>query len=247
MTSLTALILDDEPDSVELLHLQLKKYCPDISSVISFTNPVEAYDYLVEFSSPDILFLDIDMPVMNGFELLEKLAPRRFNVIFITAYNQYASKAFRFSALDYLLKPVDTGQLQEAIQRVSLRGQPETMQLEQLKKMLKGFQPEVFALATQTGVVFIRLETIILAEAINNYVKFYLTDGKTVIASRNLKELQDLFEEYEFLRVHRSYIINLKRVKKYLQNDGLLTMENDMEIPVARPQRQKLKEYFKWI
>ncbi len=247
MNKLTALIVDDEPDSVELLKIHLQKSCPHISSHICFTSSIEAYEYLHEYSVPDILFLDIEMPGMNGFELLEKLMPKRFNTIFITAYNQYASKAFRFNALDYLLKPIDPDQLRDAVNKVLQQSQPETVQIRQLQKMLSGNTPEIFALATQSGVIFINLNDIILAEAINNYVKFYLDSGKSVIASRNLKELQELLESYNFLRVHRSYIINLKKIKKYLQNDGLLSMNNDMEIPVARPQRQKLKSFFNWI
>lgn len=247
MTKLTAIIVDDEPDSVELLKIHLQKNCPDITSRICFTSSIEAYEYLLEYTSPDILFLDIEMPGMNGFELLEKLMPKKINTIFITAYNKYALKAFRFNALDYLLKPIDPSQLKDAVSRVLQQNQPEAVQLQQLQKMLSGKSPEIFALATQTGVIFLNLTDIIFAEAINNYVKFYLTQGKPVIASRNLKELQELLESYNFLRVHRSYIINLSKVKKYLQNDGLLWMENDVEIPVARPQRQKLKDFFKWI
>ena len=241
------IIIDDEPDSVKLLELQLEQNCPNIEIVRSYTSSVKALQE-IERLQPDLLFLDIEMPVMNGFELLEKILHLSFNVIFITAYNQYAFKAFRFNAVDYLVKPVDTNDLIEAVAKCANRVKPTQSQLIQMQKQLRGEPATRIAIpGQQGGISFIGLNDIIYSEASNNYTKLILADGTFFIISKTLKDVQLVLEEEHFLRVHRQYIVNLNHVKQFNRNEGVLTMNNGHHIPIARNQKERLIERYKWL
>lgn len=244
MRFLKAVILDDEPDAVSLLQLQLTKYCPQINNITAFTNPQKA---LLEIKSlkPDLLLIDIEMPLMNGFEVLQALIPFDFPVIFITAYNQYAVKAFKFNALDYLVKPIDTNDLIEAVIRAEKKQTPTTTQLSLLQKQMRGEPVNKIAIPTQNGISFIDLNEIIYAEASDNYSKLILNDGKIFIVSKTLKDLQEVLEESHFLRIHRQYIINLNHVKHFNRTESLLTMVNKAELSIARNQKERLIEMYK--
>jgi two-component system, LytTR family, response regulator len=243
---LKTVIIDDESDSVRLLQIQLAENCPQIEVIASFTSSLKALDE-IELLQPDLVFLDIEMPVMNGFELLEKTMHLNFCIIFITAYNQYALKAFRFNALDYLVKPVDTDELIEAISKAQRSIKPTSAQLDLLQKQLRGQPVTKIAIAGQTGVSFIDLSNIIYSEASNNYSKLILADGTTFLVSKTLKDVQEVLEEETFLRVHRQYIINLNHVKQLNRNEGILTMTNGDHIPIARNQKERLIEKYKWL
>jgi two-component system LytT family response regulator len=246
MTLLRTMIIDDEPDSISLLKLQLAKFCPQTGEVASYTSTVQAMEDINVFK-PQLLFLDIEMPVMNGFEFLEKLMPVNFSVVFITAYNQYALKAFRFNALDYLVKPVDKEELIEAVTKAEHNIQPSATQLSQLQKQLRGEPVSKIAVPSQTGISFISLNDIVYCEASNNYSKLILADGSQFTISKTLKDVQDVLEESHFLRVHRQYIINLNHVKHFNRNDGVLTMVNKAELPVARNQKDKLIDMYRLL
>lgn len=242
---LKAIIIDDEPDSIKLLQLQLAQYCPDIEIVDTFTNSVKALS-VVEKLQPDLIFLDIEMPVMNGFELLEKILYLPFSVIFITAYNQYALKAFRFNALDYLVKPIDAKDLIDAVAKADKRSKPTSIQLSETQKQMRGESATRIAIPGQKGgISFIDLNEIIYSEASNNYSKLVLTDGKQFLISKTLKDVQEVLEEEHFLRVHRQYIVNLNHVKHFNRNDGVLTMDNGDHIPIARNQKERLTERYR--
>lgn len=243
---LRTIIIDDEPDSVRLLQLQLAENCPNTEVIATFTNSAKALAE-IELLNPDLLFLDIEMPVINGFELLEKILHLDFSIVFVTAYNQYALKAFRFNALDYLVKPVDTEELIEAISKAQKSIKPTSAQLDMLQKQLRGQPVTKIAIAGQTGVSFIDLSNIIYSEASNNYSKLILSDGSTFLVSKTLKDVQEVLEEETFLRVHRQYIINLNHVKQLNRNEGILTMTNGDHIPIARNQKEKLIEKYKWL
>lgn len=243
---LRTIIIDDEPDSVRLLQLQLAENCPNTEVIATFTSSAKALAE-IELLNPDLLFLDIEMPVINGFELLEKILHLDFSIVFVTAYNQYALKAFRFNALDYLVKPVDTEELIEAISKAQKSIKPTSAQLDMLQKQLRGQPVTKIAIAGQTGVSFIDLSNIIYSEASNNYSKLILSDGSTFLVSKTLKDVQEVLEEETFLRVHRQYIINLNHVKQLNRNEGILTMTNGDHIPIARNQKEKLIEKYKWL
>lgn len=246
MTTLRTIIIDDEPDSVKLLQVQLTQNCPNADIVGTYTSSVKAL-HDIESLKPDLLFLDIEMPVMNGFEVLEKILHLNFSVIFITAYNQYALKAFRFNALDYLVKPIDTNELMEAVAKAEKRIRPTSTQLSMLQKQLRGEPVTKIAIPGQHGVSFIDLNEIVYGEASNNYSKLILTDCRNFLISKTLKDVQEVLEEEHFLRVHRQYIINLNHVKHFNRNEGLLTMSNGEHIPVARNQKEHLIEKYRWL
>ena len=244
---LKTIIIDDEPDSIKLLELQLAQHCPQIEIAGTYTSSIKALS-AIEKLQPDLIFLDIEMPVMNGFELLEKILHLPFSVIFITAYNEYALKAFRFNAVDYLLKPVDAADLIQAVVKAAQRIKPTTTQLSLMQKQMRGEPATRIAIpGQQGGVSFIDLNDIIYSEASNNYSKLILTNGNRFLISKTLKDVQEVLEEEHFLRVHRQYIINLNHVKQFNRNDGVLTMTNGENIPVARNQKERLIEKYRWL
>lgn len=244
---LKTIIIDDEPDSIKLLQLLLVEHCPEIEIAGTYTSSVKALAE-IEKLQPNLIFLDIEMPVMNGFELLEKIWHLPFSVIFITAYNQYALKAFRFNAVDYLVKPIDVSDLTEAVAKAAERVKPSATQLSLLQKQMRGEPVTRIAISGQQGgISFIELNDIIYSEASNNYSKLILTDGNRFLISKTLKDVQEVLEEEHFLRVHRQYIINLNHVKQFNRNEGILTMTNGENIPIARNQKERLVEKYKWL
>ena len=243
---LRTIIIDDEPDAVKLLELQLAQNCPQAEVITTYISSVKAAKE-IEHLQPDLLFLDIEMPVINGFELLERILHLNFSVIFITAYNQYALKAFRFNALDYLVKPIDTADLIEAVAKAEKKIQPTSTQLRLLQRQLRGEIATKIAIPGQNGISFIELNEIVFVEASNNYSKLVLTDKRIFTISKTLKDVQDVLEESHFLRVHRQYIINLNHIKQFNRNDGILTMDNGDHLPIARNQKDRLMEKYGWL
>jgi len=187
------------------------------------------------------------MPGMNGFELLEKLLHLHFSVIFITAYNQYALKAFRFNALDYLMKPIEASELGEAVAKAERTVKPNMDQLNLMQRQLRGELPTKIAIPGNNGISFIDLNEIIYVEASNNYSKLLLTDKRLFTISKTLKDVQLVLEGSHFLRVHRQFIINLNHVKQFNRNEGILTMVNGDHIPIARNQKERLVEKYGWL
>ena len=243
MNKLKALILDDEPDSVTLLRMELEKHCPAIDKIHTCSTPAKALNDIPLFA-PDIVFIDIEMPEMNGFELLERLAPVHFKVIFVTAFNKYALRAFRFNALDYLLKPVGEEELKVAVERAEQQLFPSQGQLADASIHLKGGMVSRIAISSAHGISIINLSDIVYAEASNNYSKLVLDDGKGMLISKTLKDTQDILEDSHFLRIHRQYIINLNRVKHFNRNDGLVTMEIGMHLPIVKNQYDRFLDRF---
>ncbi len=233
MSKLKALILDDEVDSVKLLRLEIEKHCPAIDKIHTCSSPTIALKDIPLFE-PDIVFTDVEMPEINGFELLEKLMPLRFKVIFITAFNKYALRAFRFNALDYLLKPVVEEELKAAVTRAEQQLFPTQSQLTEADRNLKGGAVARIAISSTDGVSIIKLDNILYVEASNNYSKMFLADGRTILLSKTLKDTQDTLEESHFLRIHRQYIVNLNYVKHFNKNECLLTMENNIQLPIVK-------------
>ena len=243
MKLLTTIIIDDEEDSVNLLHIQLKKYCSQIGTIHTFSSPLKALKE-IELIKPDLVFLDIEMPELNGFQFLEKLFPISFSVVFITAYNEFAIKAFRFSALDYLVKPVYVEDLIEAVKKAINVGKTSEDQLDIFQNQMRAKQINKIAVSSLTGIVFINLDDILYAEASSNYSILVLGNNEKVIVSKTLKDVQEILEDRNFFRIHRQYIINLNKVKHFNKNECVLTMENEKQLQVARIQKDKLIERF---
>ncbi len=239
---LKAIIVDDEPYCSEALATLLEDF-PDVEVMTICQSAADALAAIKKYS-PDLVFLDVEMPKMNGFEMLEKLPSVNFEIIFTTSYDQYALKAIRFSAIDYLLKPVDSEELQKAIQKVIQRSQkPIAQQLEIL--MQKIHRPSTpisrIALPTMEGLQMISVDTIISCESDSNYSILFLKNKTKIIVSRTLKEIEELLEEHSFVRVHRCYLANLNEVEKYVKVEGdYLIMSDGTSIDVARNKKEVL-------
>ena len=239
---LKAIIVDDEPYCCETIATLLEE-SQDIEIVSVCHNAADALVAIRKYS-PDIVFLDVEMPKMNGFEMLEQLPQVNFEIIFTTSYDQYALKAIRFSAIDYLLKPVDEEELKTAIQKVIHRSQkPIAQQLEIL--LQKIHQPATpinkIAMPTMEGLQMIPVDSIVSCESDSNYTILQLKNNKKLIVSRTLKEIEELLEEHSFVRVHRCYLANMNEVEKYVKGEGgYLVMSDGTSIDVARNKKEAL-------
>lgn len=239
-------ILDDEENSIHLLEWQLKHYCPEVNILGSSRNPELAIDEIKKLK-PVLLFLDIQMPHMNGFEVLEKLGDQAPMVIFITAYDQYAIRAIRFSALDYLLKPIDSKDLINAISQAKERLQEGNDQ-EKIVKLLeciasKNIFPGKIAIPTSEGLKFVLVTDIIHCESDNNYTTLYLNQNKKLIASRTLKEFDEMLQMHSFVRIHQSHLINLQHLDEYIKSDGgSVKMTDGSVLPIARNRKEEFIE-----
>ncbi|MCY7352616.1 MAG: LytTR family DNA-binding domain-containing protein [Cytophagaceae bacterium] len=244
---MNAILIDDEPDSLRLLALQLAQYCPQVQVLGQTTSSEEGLKLLKKLE-PDLLFLDIEMPRMNGFQLLEQLEEIPAGLVFVTAYDAFALKAFRFSALDYLLKPVDSEELKAAVRKAERRLRPGARPLDLLRSQLAGTAPSKLAVPHQNGMVFVELKEILYAESDSNYTKLVLTDGRHYLLTKTLRDVQDVLEERNFLRVHRQYLVNLDHIQRYVKGEGnYLVLTNGASIPVARQQKDWLMERFGWV
>ena len=239
---LKAIIVDDEPYCCEALATLLEDN-PEVEIISVCHNAADALA-AIQKHSPNLVFLDVEMPKMNGFEMLEQLTDINFHLIFTTSYDQYALKAIRFSAIDYLLKPVDSEELQKAIQKVIHRSQkPIAQQLEIL--MQKIHQPSTpinkIAMPTMEGLQMIPVDSIISCESDSNYTILLLKNNKRIVVSRTLKEIEELLEEHSFVRVHRCYLANLNEVEKYVKGEGgYLVMSDGTSIDVSRAKKELL-------
>lgn len=241
-----AILVDDSPRGLKTLQALLSKFCPQVEVVGTAGSVAEAFPLLVN-ERPDLIFLDIEMPGGNGFELLEKAQPLNipFQVIFVTAFNQYALKAIKFSALDYLLKPVDHQELISAVAKAEQSLTKETFQQRYLT-FLENYRSEdkdlqKLALPTHQGYKFIPIQEIIRCEGDGNYIRVYLLEGRPILASRRLKEVEDLLDNYRFLRIHRSHLINLRFVQQYQRGEGgIVKMVDGSELNVSRSRKEAL-------
>lgn len=238
-----AIIVDDEPYCSEALVALLEEYCPQVNIAGVYHNAAAALNG-IHLQSPDLVFLDVEMPRMNGFEMLEQLPAVNFELIFTTGYDQYALKAIRFSAIDYLLKPVESSELQKAVQKVIQRVQkPMVQQLEILMQKIHHPSTPIskIAMPTMEGLQMIPVDAIISCEADSNYTILYLKDKKKIIVSVTLKEIEELLEEHSFARVHRCYLANLNEIEKYVKGEGgYLVMSDGSSIDVSRNRKESL-------
>lgn len=234
------LIIDDEHHCVATLQSMLGKKHPEWSQIRSCSSAAAARQIIPEFQ-PELVFLDVEMPHQNGFDLLASLPEVCFDVIFTTAYENYAIKAIRFNALDYLLKPYSIQELEAALTRfLAKRASSRERTNPAMDSFLTNLQqpasrPKKMALPTAGGLIFVPLENIIRCEANDNYSKVYIRDGSTHLVSKTLKELEYLLEDLQFFRVHYSHLINLEHMKKYVQgNGGYVLMTDGSSIEVSR-------------
>lgn len=233
------LIVDDEIHCLETLQTMLQRKYPSFTQIMGATSVAIAREMIGKYA-PELIFLDVEMPHQNGFDLLKSLERVPFDVIFTTAYDQYAIKAIKFNALDYLLKPFSMKELDAAVQKyIHKRGNALAADhtREGLKATLKQppNPPKKIALPSLRGRTFVPVEQIIRCEARDNYSKVYLTDGTTHLVSKTLKEFEYLLDDRQFFRVHYSHLINLQHISKYIQgNGGHVLMSDGSSIEVSR-------------
>lgn len=243
-------IIDDEVHCTEGLSLQLRDIGIPVEILAAYNRPEQAIDFLNE-NSFDILFLDIEMPRMNGFDLLNSINQLNFDVIFTTAYNQFAIRAFRYSACDYLLKPItDEDLLQSILRWKSKQNHILNSQVRMAMEMMQ--QPDQsakkIAVPTSEGLAFLQIDQIIHCDADSNYTLVSSIENDKILISRTLKEVESLLGDRGFIRVHHSHLINPAYVRKFVRTDGgYLVMQDGTQIPVSRSKKDQLLNYFKVI
>jgi two-component system LytT family response regulator len=241
-----ALIIDDEQVAVSLLGMMIERHLPEITSLQSLTNPALALKLINEYK-PDIVFLDIEMPRMDGFEMLHQLPVKNFHIIFTTAYDQYAIKAIKYAAFDYLLKPIDIDELKSSVSKIynhrPVHTEKKLEVLEQNMKSRNAFNK--IAVSTLDGLLFFNITDIVHLEASSNYTIIYFNNQPKLVASKTLKDFEELLPVDIFFRPHHSHIINLNYIKRYLKGDGgQIEMQNGNYVDVAR---RKKDEFLKTI
>ncbi len=239
-----AIIIDDEVHCIDTLSMLLKEYCPDVLIMEQCRSAKKGLE-AIEKIKPDLVFLDIEMPAMNGFEMLEQFSEIPFAVIFTTSYDQYAIKAIRFSALDYLLKPVDPNELANAVKKVQeQRHLPMAEQFQMLLKKIQGKDHHFNKLAVPTseGFELIPADQLMRCEADDNYTHLYLKNKNKIIACRTLKEVEEQLQDFNFfIRVHHSHIVNLNEVVKYVRGEGgYLVLSDGASVNVSRSRKDML-------
>jgi two-component system LytT family response regulator len=237
---LAAIIIDDEPDAVAFISSIIREYCPQLEIVGTGQSAIEG-EQLIQSLQPDLIFLDVEMPHGTGFDLLAKFPKKLFDVIFITAFNHYAIKAIKFSAVDYILKPINISEFIEAVGKVAEKRHHTLStdnQYTELLNNLKSSLPSKLAIPTSEGMEYLNTKEIIRIEADRSYCWFFMLNTKKYLVSKNLKEYHDLLIDRNFFRSHNSHLINLEFVKKYVKHDGgYIEMMDGKQIPISRIKR----------
>lgn len=247
---LKTVIVDDETENIDLLKLDLSAHADQIQVVDTFNDPFVALQFLKE-NKIDLLFLDISMPQMTGFEMLEKLEKYDFDVVFVTAYDGYALKAFEFCAIDYLLKPISVEKLDRAIERLLQKNKKmvDTTNLEMLLANMKGAfaTRKKIAVPTFEGLEFLETEDILYVEADGAYSRIFLANNEKILVSKTLKDIENLLKVDNFARVHQSHIVNFLHVKRYIKGEGgTLILNNGKALQVSRANKVKLMNMVKF-
>ncbi len=249
MSQLKAILIDDEKNSLESLAFELREYCPEVEIVAACQDPKVGLREIRKLH-PDVVFLDIEMPGMNGFELLQSLPELRFHVIFVTAYDQFAIKAFDFNATDYLLKPVRKSKLIQAVQKAVDRQQP-MMERSDLDALIQNIRIqshsglEHIALPTGEGFTMVHINDISHLQAESNYTWVYLPKRKYLV-TKTLKDMEEMLAFPQYFRPHKSFVVNLNHVDRYIRGQGgYLVMKDHTQVPVARAQKTELLRVLK--
>jgi two-component system, LytTR family, response regulator len=243
---LKAILIDDELNSLKNLRQKLEEFCKSVQVVAMAQKPEEAL-FLIRHHKPDVLFLDIEMPKMSGFGILEELGDYAAEIVFVTAYNQYAIDAIRISAFDYLVKPVAIDDLQKAVNRLVLSRASRTR--ERLHVLKEGLgeprsQDNKIAVPTNDGLEFLLISDIIRIESVSYYSKLFLAGGQVTLVTKLLKDFEELLAPYRFFRVHNSHLVNLRYIRKFSRSEGgQVVMENGDVVDVSRRRREEFLKY----
>ena len=237
---LATLIVDDEPDAVNFISSIIREYCPRLEIVGTASSAREGVKIILE-RQPGLVFLDVEMPHGSGFDLLAQFPEKTFDVVFITAFNHYAIKAIKFSAVDYILKPINISEFIEAVDKVlhkRLSGSSRNTNYFELLENLKSETPSKLAIPTSDGMEYLKTDDIIRIEADRSYSWFFLKDKRKILVSKNLNQYQELLSDQHFFRPHNSHLINLNHVKKYIRHEGgIIEMDDGSQVPISRTRR----------
>ncbi len=252
---INAVLIDDDKNLREGMKGLLTRFAPSIK-IIGEADSVATGIKVMDALNPQVVFLDIQLNDGTGFDILEKIAEKNnainSNIVFITAHEQYAIKAFRFSALDFLLKPVDPEELQKVIQKIESVIEKKNdyshidLLLENIRKNVDNFKR--IALSTSDGIHLFDISDIIRCESADNYTKFYIKNNKPILISKTLKEYEELLTEHKFERIHQSHLINLNYLKSYIKKDGgYVIMTDGSHLPISQRKKERLQEVLKSI
>lgn len=234
-----AVIVDDEPKAIQSLTWELENFSNDIEVVETFTNPEKAITYL-KTHTPDCLFLDINMPTMDGFQFLDCINHKDYAVIITTAYNEYALKALKNEAIDYLLKPIDSDDLKETIVKIK-KFYTNNISIAKVEEVLLNFNANLkhqkVILNTDGKLVFLNIDDILYIKSDGNYSTFFMTKNQKMVVTKKIKEIDAILPENYFFRIHNSFIINLNKIKEFVKNEAYVVMESNEKIPVARQRK----------
>jgi len=238
---LKTVLIDDESDALSVLRSLLNKYCPNIDIVGEAQNVADGV-YLIRQSQPQVVLLDIQLGNNSGFDVLDKFINPSFYVIFVTAYDDFALKAFQYNAMDYLLKPIDPTTLTKAIDKAQNTFRKEVQLQQQVRNLMEGVQSGTFerlALTTAEGIEFVEIKEILYLQSDVNYTHFFLSNGEQILVSKSLKEYDSLLAGANFFRIHQSYLVNIQYVKKILKEDGgIVQLKNNVQLPISRRKKE---------
>jgi two-component system LytT family response regulator len=238
---INAVIVDDEPKAIQSLSWELTNFSDEITILDTFSSPENALEFL-KHNTPDCLFLDIQMPTMDGFQFLDKLTNRDFPVIITTAYDEYAIKALKHEAIDYLLKPIDSDDLNDTIGKIK-KFNSKALSIDRLEQLLLNINnapaKQKVTINADGKLIFININDILFVQSDGNYSTIYLKNNKKKVVTKKLKDINAILPQSSFFRTHNSYIVNLHKIKEYLKTEGYLIMESNHKIPVARQRKSE--------
>jgi two-component system, LytTR family, response regulator len=238
---LKTLIVDDEPDAINFIASIVGEYCPGLEIIGTAPSAGEAAK-IIMVKAPELIFLDVEMPHGSGFDLLRQFPEKSFDVIFITAFNHYAIRAIKFSAVDYILKPININEFCAAVEKVIHKRSSELNRNTGYSSLLENLQsavPSKLGIPTGEGMEYLNTKEIIRIEADRSYSWFFLVNKRKILVSKNLKEYQELLGDQHFFRPHHSHLINLEHVKKYIRHEGgIIEMDDGSQVPLSRPRKE---------
>jgi two-component system LytT family response regulator len=243
---INCIIIDDEKHCIKTLSSLIESNFSEVKILAACLDSSKAHDLIIQYK-PDFIFLDIEMPLLNGFDLLSQFETLFFEVIFTTAYDSYAIKAIKYSALDYLLKPIDKEDLASAIEKIkSKRSSISKLQVQMASAINNRQVPDTIALPTSEGLTFASVNDIVYCIADGGYTRMVMADKNSLLLSKTLHDVEELLGEYNFFRIHNSTLVNLKQVKKYIRGEGgEVVMSNGESLQVARTRKADLLNIFK--
>ncbi len=248
---INCIIIDDETKNIKLLQNMLSIHCPSVN-MLATENDAKKGILLIAELQPQLVFLDVEMPHLNGFDMLKQLEPVGFETIFVTAYSHYAIEAFEHHATGYITKPINAEKLIAAVATAIKKIEEKSINknlFSLLEQNTRQAAPNKIPLSTTNGLVFVKIADIMYCESSGNYTNFYLSDNKKIMVSRQLGEYEKLLPETDFIRIHDKYIIQLSYIKEYIKGSGGdVVLENGKEIPVAARRKEDFMARFeKWI